>query len=67
MNALPVKTLNDVRFEALRNAMVAALCEASVLLRHEVEGNYLYKEDVYHKLVEINRLLASGLYEGTQP
>lgn len=61
------ETIARWRFDKLRKAMTVALCEASILLRHEEDGNYLDAAEAYHKLVELNKSLADGLHEGTQP
>jgi hypothetical protein len=55
------------RFDALRASSVDALRLASSLLAHQ-EGTFtMDKDDFYHTLVELNRALSSGIFEGTKP
>lgn len=55
------------RFDAMRSASVDALRLASQLLAHQEGICTMNKDDFYHALVELNKTLASGVYQGTQP
>ena len=54
------------KFEILRKAATAALCEVSQLLMHQETKNYLEKEDVYHKLAKATKILATAISEATE-
>ncbi|MDD2711340.1 MAG: hypothetical protein PHU77_00330 [Simplicispira sp.] len=63
----PGETMPLWRYEKLRAASVDAMRIAAKLLAH-AEGVYTIDEaDVYHELVELNKTLATGIFEGTQP
>lgn len=55
------------RFDAMRSASVDALRLASNLLAHQEGICTMDKDDFYHELVELNKTLASGIYEGSKP
>lgn len=63
----PEETMPLWRYEKLRASSVNAMRIAAKLLAHEEGVFTMASVDVYHELVELNKTLATGIFEGTQP
>jgi hypothetical protein len=59
--------IERLRFDALRQAATRALQIAGDLLRQREEGNWIDKNEQYHKTVELVATLAQGLRDSTRP